>query len=141
MGADVNQRVTHQNVSGCSNPMYSNNWTGVASVCSDSNILYISYFTFTFLFLHKRISHSRKGLRMTPLSWHVYGGNYDIVKLLISHGAEINADFDDSLESSLKITATDIASNLWRKDESDDFTRTLDLLISKGGKKYADMQL
>jgi ankyrin repeat protein len=78
---------------------------------------------------------------MTPLSWHVYGGNYDIVKLLISHGAEINADFDDSLESSLKITATDIASNLWRKDESDDFTRTLDLLISKGGKKYADMQL
>lgn len=78
---------------------------------------------------------------MTPLSWHVYGGNYDIVSLLISHGAEINADFDKSVESSEKITATDIASNFGRKNESDDFTKTLDLLISKGGRKYADMRL
>ena len=28
---------------------------------------------------------------MTPLSWHAYGGNYEIVQLLLENGADINA--------------------------------------------------
>lgn len=35
------------------------------------------------------------GLRMHPLSWNVYGGHYENVKLLLEYGAEVNADVDD----------------------------------------------
>ena len=52
-----------------------------------------------------RTSH-RQGLRMMPLSWHIWGGNVDIIRLLLDAGADINADFDFSMESNAKVTGT-----------------------------------
>lgn len=79
---------------------------------------------------------------MTPLSWHAFGGNHEIVKLLLDNGANVNADFDHAIGSDIKITATDVASNLVAQigeDGSDDFKKTLLFLLQKGGKKYAEL--
>lgn len=77
---------------------------------------------------------------MTPLSWHAYGGNYEIVELLLNNGAEVNANFDFSVDSPVKLTATDIAMNISKEGESNHFTKTLDLLVSKGGKKFMELE-
>ena len=53
---------------------------------------------------HRTTHH--QGLRMMPLSWHTWGGNVDIVRLLLDEGADINADFDFSIESNAKVTGT-----------------------------------
>mmetsp|Transcript_22918 Transcript_22918/g.34938 ORF Transcript_22918/g.34938 Transcript_22918/m.34938 type:complete len:179 (-) Transcript_22918:319-855(-) len=91
--------------------------------------------------VNHRVTHDQ-GLRMTPLSWHAFGGNHEIVKLLLDHGADVNAVFDHAVGSDIKITATDVASNLVAQigeDGSDDFKKTLQFLLQKGGKKYAEL--
>ncbi len=81
---------------------------------------------------------------MTPLSWHAYGGNYEIVKLLLDNGADVNSDFDYQFGSDKKITATDVAFNLASEygknsEEPNPFSITLELLLQHGGKKYEDL--
>lgn len=89
-----------------------------------------------------RTTHPQ-GLRMMPLSWHAWGGNVDIITLLLDAGAEINADFDFSLESGAKVTATDIAAQfIASRDpngERDSFVDTYELLTQRGGKKYEEL--
>ena len=36
----------------------------------------------------------KNGLRMHPLSWNTFYGRYEIIELLLDHGADIEADFD-----------------------------------------------
>eukprot|EP00568_Trieres_chinensis_P013821 CAMPEP_0183299186 /NCGR_PEP_ID=MMETSP0160_2-20130417/5987_1 /TAXON_ID=2839 ORGANISM="Odontella Sinensis, Strain Grunow 1884" /NCGR_SAMPLE_ID=MMETSP0160_2 /ASSEMBLY_ACC=CAM_ASM_000250 /LENGTH=191 /DNA_ID=CAMNT_0025461379 /DNA_START=57 /DNA_END=632 /DNA_ORIENTATION=+ len=83
------------------------------------------------------------GLRMHVLSWHVYAGHHEIVKLLLDHGARINDDFDLSAQSDEKVTALDIAEKLsGGKTDSpnpDKFEITYKLLLERGGKKYRDL--
>ena len=80
---------------------------------------------------------------MTPLSWYTYGGNYEIVKLLLDNGADVNADFEYVFGSNEKITALDVILRLLEhhgdKEEPDEFTATKELLISRGGKKFAEL--
>jgi hypothetical protein len=42
------------------------------------------------------------GLRMTPLSWNVYGGHVAATKVLLQHGAHVNLDFDAASHSGRK---------------------------------------
>ena len=104
-----------------------------------------------------------QGQRMHPLSWHVFAGNHDIVKLLLDAGANINDDFDlhpPSAPVQTIVTALDIAeklsgvedmadsvekeendktSNGGGDDSRDRFKLTYDLLKSRGGKKWEDI--
>jgi len=50
---------------------------------------------------------------MTPLSWHTWAGNLEIIKLLLENGAAINDDFDHrapTSDSVTKITVMDVIS-------------------------------
>jgi len=82
---------------------------------------------------------------MTPLSWHAYGGNVEIISLLLDNGAEINADFDYSPENNFKVTATDITqiisgpSSGTEDDSSNPFRISYDLLRFRGGKTFEEL--
>ena len=104
-----------------------------------------------------------QGQRMTPLSWHTYAGNYDIVELLLDAGATINDDFDlyppnapvqtivtamdiaeklsgvEDMAESVEKEETDKNSNGEGNDPRDRFKLTYDLLKSRGGKKWEDI--
>lgn len=88
-----------------------------------------------------RVTHS-KGLEMSPMSWHVYSGNYKIVELLLDSGADINMVFDLD-PTGRKATVMDVAFLLARKKDgekvSDAFVKTLDLLTRRGGKRYGEL--
>eukprot|EP00592_Proboscia_alata_P003169 CAMPEP_0194374882 /NCGR_PEP_ID=MMETSP0174-20130528/23354_1 /TAXON_ID=216777 /ORGANISM="Proboscia alata, Strain PI-D3" /LENGTH=176 /DNA_ID=CAMNT_0039154747 /DNA_START=150 /DNA_END=680 /DNA_ORIENTATION=- len=82
-----------------------------------------------------------EGLRMHPLSWNVYGGHFENVVLLLEGGAEINADFDYIVGADAetkKVTVLDIAEQVV-DDGRDGFQQTYELLVSKGGKKWVDL--
>lgn len=105
-----------------------------------------------------------QGQRMTPLSWHTYAGNYDIIELLLDAGANINTDFDlhpPNAPVQTIVTALDIAeklsgvedmadsvekeekdknSNGEGNDPRDRFKLTYDLLKTRGGKKWKDIE-
>lgn len=95
-----------------------------------------------------RVTHDQ-GLRMTPLSWHAWGGNVEIIELLLDNGADINADVDFSPESDRKITAIDIvelvgghSSKMEDDSENSDmkkFHLSHDLLRSRGGKAFKEL--
>jgi len=96
---------------------------------------------------NQRVTHD-EGLRMMPLSWHAWGGNVDIIQLLLDNGAEINADFDYSSGSNARVTATDIVSMVVGSSsgEEDDstpetklFFLSYELLRSRGGKTYEEL--
>lgn len=77
---------------------------------------------------------------MTPLAWHTYSGNAEIVNLLLDNGAEINADFDASYREA-KVTAFDIISTIVSQSSKDasiegKFMNTLVSLKNRGGKPY-----
>jgi len=79
---------------------------------------------------------------MTPLAWHAYGGNNDIVSLLLESGADINVDIDAS-RGDAKITAMDIASGLIAKQAkdghlNDSFMQTFLTLKNTGGLAYRE---
>ena len=82
---------------------------------------------------------------MTPLSWHVFAGNFDIVRLLVDNGAQINLDFDLD-ESGKKATVMDVSTLLTdskdsQTDKDDPFVKVHELLINRGGKKYEELSL
>jgi len=85
------------------------------------------------------------GLRMHPLSWNVYGGHADSVKILLEKGASVNADFDYMMDNIKKpVTVLDIVLRMLKQDvqgEGSDeylepFRRTRDILLQYGAKTY-----
>jgi len=85
-----------------------------------------------------------QGLRMTPLAWHAYSGNYSIIKLLLDNGANINADFNARQGEDLKYTAMDVAEGLIGKqadeqDNEDKFMRSFMEIKNRGGLKYSEL--
>lgn len=83
-----------------------------------------------------------KGQRMHPLSWNVYGGNYEIVQALLDGGADVNADFDlrpNGAPNQVRVTALDVAEKLAGNEDADRFRITYDLLKERGGKKFEDL--
>ena len=79
---------------------------------------------------------------MTPLSWHVHGTDHKIVKLLLDNGADVNADFDKSVDSDDKITVTDVARDRVIQEEgrkNEDVEKTFNLLVKAGGLPYQEL--
>ena len=83
------------------------------------------------------------GLRMHPLSWNVYAGHYETVKVLLDGGANINLDFDDMGDKPNKVTVLDVSTRLVKADKAngdvdkeDRFDITHQLLINRGAKLY-----
>lgn len=74
-----------------------------------------------------------QGLRMHPLSWNVYGGHIDNVRLLLENGADANLDFDSMTEDKIPVTAMDIVLELQKVEEGDDRFAKLDELLRKYG--------
>lgn len=80
----------------------------------------------------------KEGLRMHPLSWNVYGGHYDNIKLLLQYGADANLDFDgmggsgSDNGSDNTVTALDIAIALSRNEQDDRFVKIEELLRDNG---------
>ena len=81
---------------------------------------------------------------MHPLSWNVYGGHYKSAILLLDAGADIDADFDKSMEEDIKLTVLDvaeeIASQQTDKTDQNSFVQTYTILKERGAKKYSELQ-
>jgi ankyrin repeat protein len=102
-----------------------------------------------------------QGLRMTPLSWNVYGGHVDTARALLEAGADVNMDFDSSSSSSSSsakkngqpelITVLDVVySNMPESIPNDSASPEAkayyqkhvdmrDLLLQYGAKRYAEL--
>jgi ankyrin repeat protein len=81
-----------------------------------------------------------QGLRMHPLSWNVYGGHVDNVKILLEHGADVNLDFDGMEASNAPVTALDVVMELVKNEEGDErFVKLEKLLRENGGKTMAEL--
>jgi ankyrin repeat protein len=92
---------------------------------------------------------------MHPLSWNAYAGHVENIRLLLQHGAEVNADVDSMSsngDNKKKITALDIVEQFLQVQEGADnaggddadpanerFVKTRELLLQHGAKRYADL--
>lgn len=84
-------------------------------------------------------SNWEDGLRMHPLSWNVYGGHLENVRLLLENGADVNADFD-SMDKKQPVTITDIALQLANVEGNEKFEKMVSLLKNYGGKTMREIQ-
>lgn len=89
-----------------------------------------------------------QGLRMTPLSWNVYGGHIETAKILLEAGANVNLDFDQASDSGTEELATvlDILYSSMQgqtKSSKDPWhLKNLameQLLLQYGAKRYKDL--
>jgi Ankyrin repeats (3 copies) len=93
-----------------------------------------------------------QGLRMTPLSWNVYGGHVETAQALLEAGAHVNMDFDhmtstgelelltalDLLYSNMPdsaATGKDTGQDEYYKKQAD----MRDLLLKHGAKQYFEL--
>lgn len=112
---------------------------------------------------NQRSQNIQHGLRMTPLSWNVYGNHIENVHLLLQAGAIVNLDFDYMVDGTLqKVTVFDLLLyihsdiGLENSTETADETNTSnknqdelinqqkarsmrDLLLQYGAKRYSDL--
>lgn len=74
-----------------------------------------------------------QGLRMHPLSWNVYGGHVDNVRILLEYGADVNLDFDSMSEDKIPVTALDITVQLRQVEEGDERFSQVEALLRQHG--------
>ncbi len=110
----------------------------------------------------QRSQNIQHGLRMTPLSWNVYGNHIENVQLLLQAGATVNLDFDYMVDGTLqKVTVFDLLLyinsdiDLENSTDTEDETNTSnksqdklmnqkkarsmrDLLLQYSAKRYSD---
>lgn len=86
------------------------------------------------------------GLRMHPLSWNVYGGHYENIKLLLEYGAQVNADVDSG-DGSI-ITVLDVNKKFLEANSNGEadphrerFERVQRLLLENGAKSYEELKI
>ena len=76
---------------------------------------------------------------MHPLSWNVYGGHVENIRLLLQYGANVNADFD-SMDQRGPVTALDVAMQLTNVEKGQDrFVQVEALLRDHGGKTMKEL--
>jgi ankyrin repeat protein len=86
-------------------------------------------------------------LRMTPLSWNVFGGHLETAKALLDGGAQVNLDVDTTANGNglRKVTVLDIVEMITPEPPHPDMKpspkvkKFIDLkamLIKYGAKKY-----
>ena len=88
---------------------------------------------------------------MHPLSWSTFYGRYEIIELLLTHGADIEADFDlgGSVKNERtgeleKVTVLDVVEkilvNEMEEEERMRFVKTRNLLMKFGAVRYAAVE-
>lgn len=111
----------------------------------------------------QRSQNIQHGLRMTPLSWNVYGNHIENVQLLLQAGANVNLDFDYTVDGTLqKVTVFDLLLYIHSDIDLENSTETVDetntnnenqeklmnqkkarsmrdLLLQYGAKRYSDL--
>ena len=79
---------------------------------------------------------------MHPLSWNVYGGHYESIKLLLESGAQVNADVDSG--DGAKITVLDICDKFLDSNadgespQMERFQKVRKLLLQHGANTFAE---
>jgi len=92
----------------------------------------------------------KDGLRMTPLSWNVYGGHVETARALLEGGADVNMDFDSMMNPEETVTVLDVLYDFILavgKDEKTDpndphygkYHKMKDLLLEYGAMRYKDV--
>jgi len=88
-----------------------------------------------------------QGLRMHPLSWSTFYGRYEIIELLLKHGADVNADFDlgkNEGGEAEKGTVLDVIEQILLgtddKEEKERFMKTRNILVKNGAARYASLE-
>lgn len=92
----------------------------------------------------------KDGLRMTPLSWNVYGGHVETARALLEGGADVNMDFDSMMNRAEAVTVLDILYDVILavgKDEKTDpddphygkYHKMKHLLLEYGAKRHKDV--
>jgi hypothetical protein len=100
---------------------------------------------------NQRSQNIPHGLRMTPLSWNVYGNHIENVQLLLTAGANANLDFDYIIDGTQqKVTVLDLLLYIHGIDFRNDHESTADekeavramhdLLLQHGAQRYSDLQ-
>ena len=90
------------------------------------------------------------GLRMTPLSWNVYGGHVETARALLEGGADVNMDFDNMMNPEEAVTVLDILYDVILGDGNDEtkdpddphygkYHKMKDLLLEYGAMRYKDV--
>ena len=78
---------------------------------------------------------------MHPLSWNVFGGHVENVRVLLENGADVNVDFDSMVDKEQSVTATDVALQLADVEDGDiRFEKMLSLLRKHGGKTMEEIR-
>jgi hypothetical protein len=76
-----------------------------------------------------------KGLRMHPLSWNVYGGHVENIRLLLEYGADVNLDFDSMGQPPQAVHVLDVLLELRRAEQGDERFVEIEMLLKKHGAK------
>mmetsp|Transcript_11730 Transcript_11730/g.16816 ORF Transcript_11730/g.16816 Transcript_11730/m.16816 type:complete len:92 (-) Transcript_11730:51-326(-) len=88
---------------------------------------------------------------MHPLSWNTFYGRYDIIELLLEHGADVEADFDlggsvvDERTGQLeKVTVLDVVEKILSTEVDEEqrmrFVKTRNVLMRYGAVRYATVE-
>jgi ankyrin repeat protein len=79
---------------------------------------------------------------MHPLSWNVYGGHIDNIRLLLEYGANVNLDFDSMKPTDYTpTTVLDVVIELTKNEQGDErFVIIEKLLRAHGAKTITELQ-
>lgn len=78
---------------------------------------------------------------MHPLSWNVYAGHLENIRLLLEHGADVNLDFDSMGQPPNPVTVLDVLYELQKAEQGDQrFTEMETLLKKNGAKTLTELQ-
>ena len=72
---------------------------------------------------------------MHPLSWNVYAGHIENIKLLLEYDADVNLDFDSMGQPPKPVTALDVLYDLQKAEKGDERFVHLEALLKKNGAK------
>ena len=72
---------------------------------------------------------------MHPLSWNVYGGHLENIKLLLEHGADVNLDFDSMGQPPSPVTVLDVLYELQKAEQGDQRFVDMEAVLKKHGAK------
>jgi ankyrin repeat protein len=71
---------------------------------------------------------------MHPLSWNVYGGHVDNIRLLLDYGASPNLDFDSMVDKQ-PTTVLDVVIQLTKNEQGDERFINIEQLLRQRGAK------
>jgi hypothetical protein len=79
---------------------------------------------------------------MHPLSWNVYGGHLENIRLLLEAGANVNMDFDSMGPDGAPTTVLDVLLQLQSNEQGDErFIQMEPLLRQHGAKTIEELTL